>query len=100
MGKRGSSPMEVCSQQCSLGPFDHGDGNEKTRSAERCRWRNDPRGDALTQCRKDGALKRQHLITQAHWHFFGYDRTSSIGADPAVLKCLVEEGILFTFHIP
>ncbi len=59
---------------------------------------NDPRGDALTQCRKDGALLRQGKLAAVHWHFFAYGPANSIGADQDVLACLQQEGLRFSFH--
>ncbi|WP_322760690.1 VWA domain-containing protein [Frankia sp. Cr2] len=80
--------------------FDVVEQGPEGRIAHEAKVGNDPRSDGLRQCRKDGALVRQGKIAAAHWHFFTYSRYSSIGADPEVLACLVQEGIRFTFHPP
>lgn len=80
--------------------FDVVDNGPSGKVAHESKVGNDPRSDGLRQCRKDGALMRSGHIAQAHWHFFAYSRYGSIGADPEVLSCLQEEGILFTFHPP
>ncbi len=70
------------------------------RVAHEAKVGNNPRGDALTHCRKDGALKRQKKVADVHWHFIAYSGANTIGADPDVLDCLIAEGIKFTFHAP
>lgn len=58
--------------------------------------------DLLSQCHKDGLLKRSGVFADVVWHFlpFSNGKEESLGMKDFLLACLREEGIPFTVHLP
>jgi hypothetical protein len=56
------------------------------------------RSSISRQIHKDALLRADG--EQVVWHFVGSGRSGSIGADPAILDLLDENGISYVIHLP